>query len=161
MKLALTEEQELLRDSLDRLLRTESAPSRVRAAEPTGHDPALWASLVAMGLPAMRASEAAGGGGMSLLDAALVAEAGGRHLASAPLIETIAAAHLLGELGGEATAWLEKVRDGEAIVVLALHESGLRPGQLVPGAAVADAVLYLEEDEVVLLGRTADKYGAG
>jgi alkylation response protein AidB-like acyl-CoA dehydrogenase len=154
MNLALTEEQALLRDSISKLLRTESTPARVRAAEPTGHDPALWASLVAFGIPAMRASEAAGGNGMSLLDAALIAEEAGRHLASVPLIEAIVCAHLLAELGGEGQAWFERVRDGDAIVTLALHEAGLRPSQIVPGAAVADAILYLDEDEVVLLVAT-------
>lgn len=154
MNLALTEEQELLHDSISKLLRTESTPARVRAAEPRGHDAALWASLVAFGIPAMRVSEAAGGGGMSLLDAALIVEEVGRHLVPAPVIESIVAAHLLAELGGEGQAWFERVRDGGAIVTLALHEAGLRPSQIVPAAAVADAILYLDEDEVVLLAGT-------
>ncbi len=151
MNLALNEEQELLRESFSKFLRAESTPAKVRAAEPLGHDPAFWAELVAFGIPAMRASEAAGGGGMSLLDAALIAEEAGRHLAPGPVVETIVAAHLLAELGGEGLAWFEKIAAGEAIVTLALHEAGLRPDQIVPGAAVADAVLYLDEDEVVLL----------
>ena len=154
MKLGLNEDQALLRESFSKLLRAESTPARVRAAEPLGHDPALWASLVAFGIPGMRASEASGGGGMSLLDAALIAEEAGRHLVSAPLIETIVAGHLLGELGGEGLAWLEKLSSGAAIVTLALHEAGIRPVQIVPGAAVADAILYLDEDEVVLLAGT-------
>jgi len=154
MNLGLSEEQTLLRESFAKLLRAESTPARVRAAEPLGHDPALWASLVAFGIPAMRVPEAAGGGGMSLLDAALIAEEAGRHLVPAPLIESIVAARLLAELGGEGQGWCERVMSGDAIVVLALHESGLRPEQVVPGAAVADAVLYLEEDEVVLLSGT-------
>ena len=154
MKLSLSEDQALLRESFSKLLRAESTPARVRAAEPLGHDPALWASLVAFGIPAMRASEAAGGGGMGLLDAALIAEEAGRHLVPGPLIETIVAAYLLGELGGEGLAWLEKISTGEAIVTLALHEAGIRPSQIVPGGAVADAILYLDEDEVVLLAGT-------
>jgi alkylation response protein AidB-like acyl-CoA dehydrogenase len=154
MNLGLSEEQTLLRDSFAKLLRAESTPARVRAAEPLGHDPALWASLVAFGIPAMRVPEAAGGGEMSLLDAALIAEEAGRHLAPAPLVESIVAARLLAELGGEGLGWCERVMSGDAIVVLALHEAGLRPEQLVPGAAVADAVLYLDEDEVVLLSGT-------
>jgi alkylation response protein AidB-like acyl-CoA dehydrogenase len=151
MKLGLSEEQTLLRESFARLLRAESTSARVRAAEPLGHDPALWTSLVAFGIPAMRVPEAAGGGGMSLFDAALFAEEAGRHLTSAPLIESIVTARLLAELGGEGQGWCERVMSGDAIVALALHESGLRPEQLVPGGAVADAILYLDEDEVVLL----------
>jgi len=63
MKLGLNEEQELLRDSFSKFLRTESTPARVRAAEPMGHHPAFWAELVGFGIPAMRAAEAVGGGG--------------------------------------------------------------------------------------------------
>src|SRR5882724_3924732 len=116
MKLGLNEDQAMLRESFSKLLRAESPPARVRTAEPLGYDPALWAALVAFGIPAMRASEAAGGGGMSLLDAALIAEEAGRHLVSGPLIEAMVAGHLLGELGGEGLAWLEKLSGGEAIV---------------------------------------------
>jgi len=82
---------------------------------------------------------------------ALIAEEAGRHLAPGPVIETIVAARLLAELGGEGLHWFERVQSGDAIVTLALHEAGLRPRQIVPGAAVADAVLYLDEDEIVLL----------
>jgi alkylation response protein AidB-like acyl-CoA dehydrogenase len=154
MNLGLSEEQTLLRDSFAKMLRAESTPARVRAAEALGHDPALWKSLVAFGIPAMRVPEAAGGGEMSLLDAALIAEEAGRHLVPAPLIESIVAARLLAELGGEGLSWCARVMRGEAIVALALHEAGLRPEQLIPGAAVADAILYLDEDEVVLLAGT-------
>ena len=154
MKLGLSEEQTLQRDGFAKLLRAESTPARVRAAEPLGHDQALWAALVAFGIPAMRVPEAAGGGEMSLLDAALIAEEAGRHLVSAPLVVSIVTARLLAELGGEGLGWCERAMSGDAIVVMALHEAGLRPEQLVPGAAVADAVLYLGEDEVVLLSGT-------
>jgi alkylation response protein AidB-like acyl-CoA dehydrogenase len=157
MKLRLSEEQVLLRESFAKLLRAESTPARVRAAEPLGHDSELWISLVGFGIPGMRAPEAAGGGDMSLLDAALIAEEAGRHLASAPLIESIVAARLLAELGGEGLDWCKKMIAGEAIVGLALHEAGIRPEQLVPGAAVVDGILYLDEDEVVLLAGMPSK----
>ena len=113
MKLGLSEEQTLLRESFAKLLRAESTPARVRAAEPLGYDPELWISLVGFGIPAMRVPEAAGGGNMSLLDAALIAEEAGRHLVSAPLIESIVAARLLAELGGEGQAWCDRVIAGE------------------------------------------------
>jgi alkylation response protein AidB-like acyl-CoA dehydrogenase len=144
MRLALTEEQELLRDSLDRLLRTESSPARVRATESAGFDRDLWDKLVEFGIPAMRVPA----GGMGLLDAALAMELAGRHLASIPLAETIVATRLLAESGGN--EWFQRVLDGNAIVILALHDAAIRPVQVVPGAAVADAVLYIDEDELVL-----------
>ncbi|HTJ63716.1 MAG TPA: acyl-CoA dehydrogenase [Alphaproteobacteria bacterium] len=151
MNLALTEEQELLRDSIAKLLRVESTPARIRSAEPLGHDAKLWAELVAFGIPMMRVAEEHGGGGMSLLDAALIAEIAGRHLAAAPIVETIVASRLMSELGGAGEAWLQRLSQGEAIVTLALHEPDMKPRQVVPGAAIADAILYLDEDEVGLL----------
>jgi alkylation response protein AidB-like acyl-CoA dehydrogenase len=151
MQLALNADHEQLREAFDAILRVESTPARVRAAEPLGHDAGLWTALVAFGVPMMRVPEEAGGLGAGLLDASLIAEVAGRHLASAPVIESIVATHLLAELGGEAEAWLRRVAQGEVIVTLALHEPDLRPSQLVPGAAVADAILYLDEDEVGLL----------
>ncbi len=156
MNLSLTEDQTLLRDSVGRFLGAESSPARVRAAEPVGYDPALWRGLIGLGIQTMRGPETAGGGGMSLLDAALVAEEAGRHLASAPIIEAIVANRLLAELG--ATGWYQRAADGDALVTLALTDASIRPEQVVPGGAVADAVLYLDEDEVGL--RVAPAAGA-
>ena len=107
----------------------------------------------------MRAPEVLGGGGMSLLDAALVAEETGRHLAAAPVLEGIVAARLLAESAApEASAWFERILAGQALVTLALRDAADQPSQLVPGGAVADAILYLDEDELVL--RVAPPPGA-
>jgi alkylation response protein AidB-like acyl-CoA dehydrogenase len=151
LKLALSEEQRLLRDAVATFMAEESTPARIRAAEPLGFDPALWRGMVLFGMPVMRAPEALGGVGLSLFDAALIAEEAGRHLASAPLVEAIVAMRLLVELGGAlGQAWFDRVRADNALVTLALHDAAIRPEQIVPGAAVADAILYLDEDEIVL-----------
>src|SRR4026209_928586 len=92
------DEQELLRESFEELFAAESSPERVRAAEPLGFDAGLWKQLVETGAAVMRVPEALGGSGASLLDAALVCELAGRHLASAPLAESIAASRLLSEI---------------------------------------------------------------
>ena len=99
MDLHLSEEQQLLEETFERLLEIESSPERVRAAEQQGFDTALWKSLIEVGAPSMRVSEGAGGAGASLLDASLVAARAGRHLASVPLIESIVATRLLERLG--------------------------------------------------------------
>jgi alkylation response protein AidB-like acyl-CoA dehydrogenase len=151
LNLDLSEEQTLLSDSFARFFETESSLARVRAAEPNGFDPGLQLSLGAMGALGMRVPEAAGGGGLGLMEAALVCEQAGRHLASAPLIETLIAARLLAELGGPALAGrLAAAMAGEQVISLALHEA--RPGvaQIVPGGAAADAVLALAGDQVLL-----------
>src|SRR6185369_16197716 len=101
LNLELAQEQVMLRDSLERLLQRDSTSARIRAAEPLGFDAALWAELVALGLPLLRVPDGAGGAGMSLLDAVLVAEMMGRYLASAPLIETIVANQILARTNPE------------------------------------------------------------
>jgi alkylation response protein AidB-like acyl-CoA dehydrogenase len=151
LKLALSEQQEMLRDTVAKFLQTESSPARVRAAEPLGFDAELWRGLVVFGMPMMRVPEALGGVGLSLFDAALIAEQGGRHLASAPLVEAIVATRLLVELGGDlGQEWFNRVLQDNALVTLALHDAAIRPEQAVPGGAVADAILFLDEDEIVL-----------
>lgn len=152
MKLALSEEQELLRSSVARFLDDEATPARVRAAEPLGFDAALWAGLVELGVPAMRAPESAGG--MSLFDAALVAEEAGRHVAPVPLVEVMVAAGLLARLGDAGRPWFDRVQTGQSIVVMAFRP--VPDGeQVVPGGAVADAVIARDGDRVVLVERAA------
>ena len=109
MRLQLSEEQELLRDTFAELFATESSCERVRAAEPLGFDPALWKTLVETEVVGIRVPESCGGTGASLLDAALVAEQAGRHMASAPLLEAIVAARLLADAGGaDSEHWLQE-----------------------------------------------------
>ncbi|MDB5986498.1 MAG: uncharacterized protein JWR16_1551 [Nevskia sp.] len=152
MNLHLSEQQQMLQDMFAKLFRQESSPARIRAAEASGYDAALWEQLVQSGAPLMRVPEAAGGGGFSLLDAAIVAEEAGRHLVSAPLIECIVAARLLALAGGEAgAAWLERLVAGDiAPITLALHEGRTGETQWVPGARIAAAVLFLQGDALIL-----------
>jgi 3-oxochol-4-en-24-oyl-CoA dehydrogenase len=155
MNLALSEEQRLLQDAVDKFFRQESTPARVRAAEPSGDDLALWAGVVDMGLPLMRVPAARGGGEQSLLDAVLVAELAGRHLASAPIVESIVAAALLAQLEGDAAAdWLARIERGEARVTLALRAVEAEARQLVPGGAVADGVVCLHDDALYVAAST-------
>jgi alkylation response protein AidB-like acyl-CoA dehydrogenase len=84
MKIELSSEQHLLLESFRLLFSRHSTPAQVRAAEPIGFDRVLWEQLSEMGALVMRAPETSGGGGFSLLDALIVMEEAGRHLASIP-----------------------------------------------------------------------------
>ncbi|HTH27197.1 MAG TPA: acyl-CoA dehydrogenase [Sphingobium sp.] len=151
MKLVMPEDSQPVQEMFEKFFATESSPARVRAAEPVGFDPELWRELVALEAPFMRLSAEAGGGGMSLFDCCLMMEQAGRRLAPAPLAETVVALRILGELGGDiARAWIDKVRDGETVLTLALHEA--KPGvtQLVPGGAVAGGVLTFDGQDVAI-----------
>src|SRR5690242_12427644 len=101
MHLELSDSSRAVREAFERFFAAEATSARVRAAEPTGFDPALWRDLVAMEAPFMRLSAEAGGGGMGLFDACLVMEEAGRRLAPAPLAENMVALRILGELGGD------------------------------------------------------------
>lgn len=61
------------------LRRLDAGPNR---------DPAIWQGLVEMGLPGLLVSEAQGGLGMGLLDAALIARECGRVCLAEPLVES-------------------------------------------------------------------------
>ena len=145
MQLALPEDSLMIREMFEKFFAAESTPARVRAAEPVGFDPALWAELVGIEAPFLRVDAAAGGGGMSLFDASLMMEEAGRRLASAPLAEAVCALRALGEVGGEvARGWLAAARDGEAVVTLALRPARSGEVQLVPGAATANGILTFD-----------------
>lgn len=142
----LNDEQGALRESFRMYFDKTVPSSRVRAAEPTGFDPALWDELreraiVSMGLP-----ESAGGDGAGLVELALVAEEAGRRAVPAPLPEVLAAARGLARLdpGGELLA---RLRDDGAIAAVAPGDGDRR---LVPSGAVATAVIAPHGDDLLL-----------
>ena len=69
-----------------------------------------------------------------LVDLAVVAEAAGRHLAPAPLVESLVATRVLGV-------------DAGTLATIALRPGG----RLVPAGAVADVVVALDGDELVVV----------
>jgi alkylation response protein AidB-like acyl-CoA dehydrogenase len=151
MKLGMPDDSLPVQEMFEGFFATESTPARVRAAEPVGFDAALWSELVAIEAPFMRLSADAGGGGMSLFDTCLMMDQAGRRLASVPLAEAVVALRILGELGGDAAKqWIDKVRDGETVLTLALHEAKAGAVQLVPGAAIAKGVLTFNGSEVAI-----------
>lgn len=152
MNLELADEQQMLRDSLERLLQKESTTARVRAAEPLGFDKGLWAELTQMGLPLLRVSDAAGGAGLSLIDAVLIAETAGAHLASAPLIESMVAARIVAQIGGDAAeSYLAAVAEGKKILTLALHPVRSGVTQIVPAGAIADWIMCQDGEAIYLV----------
>jgi len=157
MNLSLSEEQLMLRDSVRRLFSAESTPARVRAAEAGqgGFDKRLWQSLSELGIIDMRVPAAAGGSDMGLLEATLVAEEAGRHLASVPLAESLPAARLLATLGGDvAIALLERITQGSVITLVPSPQEPDAP-LLIPAAICSDTVLVLDGKRVFALSGEA------
>jgi alkylation response protein AidB-like acyl-CoA dehydrogenase len=152
VNLELSADQDALREAFARFLNEESSMTRVRAALPSGFDKALWAGLAELGAFSARAPEAAGGLGLGMLDATALMEEAGRTLASGPIAETLVAARLLAEVGGErGGGLLEEVIAGRSVLGLAFHDLAEQPVQWIAGGAVADAVIARDGDQVVLV----------
>ncbi len=144
----LSEEQEALRDAFASFFERECPTDLVRAAEPSGFDGRLWARLADMRAVAMGLPEDAKGDGAGLADLSLVAEEFGRRVAPVPLVEAIVAARLLAGWTSPAPEWLADAASGSRLLTLALHPGA--GAQLVPAAAIADGVVGLLGDELVL-----------
>jgi alkylation response protein AidB-like acyl-CoA dehydrogenase len=147
MNLSLSEDQTLLVDSFRRLFEAESSMERVRAAESTGSDPALWAALAEMGTFGMRLPE----DGFGLLETFLAMEQAGAKLATGPVVETIVAARLLTQLGAEGL--VETIVSGETVATLAPRT--VEPGRLLlaNGAATAHVVLIFDGRAILIQER--------
>jgi alkylation response protein AidB-like acyl-CoA dehydrogenase len=143
-------EQRQLIDAFAALYADASPPEVVRACEPLGHSPELWQRLLDTGAVEMALPESFGGGGARLLDLALVAEQHGRYVAPAPLVEAQVAARLLAALGESAAEVVEEVHGGRLITLAVRPPRGER-AELVPAGAVADAVIAVRGDDLLLV----------
>ncbi|HKH53044.1 MAG TPA: acyl-CoA dehydrogenase family protein [Mycobacterium sp.] len=128
MDFNLSKEQELLRDGLGRFLATRYDVEKSRAAAKTGAgwQPDIWRSFAdELGILGAALPEEVGGIGGGPVEVMVIAEALGRALVVEPYVDTVVVAGgLLLRAGGPATALLQKVVAGTAIVALAAAEPG-------------------------------------
>lgn len=91
MDFDLTDEQRLLKDSIDRLIsdRYGFEARKSYRAQPVGFDVAMWAQFGELGVLGLPFSEDDGGFGGSAVDTALVMEAFGRGLVVEPYVATV------------------------------------------------------------------------
>ena len=133
MDLNPSEEQQQLVDTFSSLYAKESTGERVRAAEPSGFDAALWERLLETGVVEMAVDEGSGGGAPPCSTwpwwpSSTAATSGPR-----PLIEAQTAARLLARAAtGPARELLERALAGTELVTVALHPP--RTGHARPGA---------------------------
>ena len=152
LNLEFAEEHRLLGEAFSRFFAEQSSIARVRAAEPLGFDAELHRSLGEMGAIGVRVPQHAGGSDAGLIGAVLIAEQAGRHLASAPLAESIVAGRLLANLGSaQHGSLLARLIAGEAVVTFALAELQPNVSQVVPAGAIADAILTLSGNTVSIV----------
>lgn len=151
MDLSLSGEQRQLVDSFVAMYARESTSERVRAAEPVGFDSGLWKALLETGAVQMAVGEAADGWGATELELALIAEQYGRAVASAPVIEAQVAARLLAGSGDSGAGLLAAAMAGDKLVSFAPRVARDRVLGLVPAGAVADAVVALFDQRLVVV----------
>src|SRR5229473_3451795 len=121
MDFDFTEEQRLLRDSVDRLLADRYAFDKRKAylAEPDGWSRALWAQYAELGLLALPFAEEYGGFGGGGVETMLVMEAFGRVLALEPFLSTIVLSGTALRLAGtpaQQAALLPLVAEGKLLL---------------------------------------------
>ncbi|MBV1886023.1 MAG: acyl-CoA/acyl-ACP dehydrogenase, partial [Parvibaculaceae bacterium] len=160
MEFALSEEQRMLQDSVGRFLETACPLDVVRAVAEKGafQADAVWSGLVDLGVPGMMVPEAYGGMAFGMLEAALVSEVMGRHVAAVPFIGACVLGPLAIARGGSDALkenWLPKIAAGDVRVGVALSEhTGAREdaGIKVEGDRLSGRTLF------VIDGGTADVF---
>jgi alkylation response protein AidB-like acyl-CoA dehydrogenase len=126
MEFALTADQKMMQESVNRTLERVCPLERVRKA--AGHEPfarEVLKALVELGVPGILIPEEFGGLGLALLDAALAAEALGRHVAPVPFVASsvMAPIALVGAgSGAQKKKYLPKLTNGELIAAVAISE---------------------------------------
>jgi pimeloyl-CoA dehydrogenase small subunit len=131
MDFELSDEQKLLKDSVESLLadRYGFEARKGYAQERDGFSRAMWTQYAELGLLALPFEEKYGGIGGSAVDTMLVMEAFGRALVIEPYLATVVLCGSLLRLGGNAKqrdTYLPKIADGEMTVAFAHSEPQAR-----------------------------------
>jgi len=128
MNFGLTEEQELLQETVRGFAEAECPADRMRQLfdEATGFDPKLWQGLCEIGVGGLAIGDEYGGAGMGWLELALVSELLGAHGLAVPIVGHALAAWAI-EHGGsdeQKKRWLPALASGETIGAVAIAEEG-------------------------------------
>jgi alkylation response protein AidB-like acyl-CoA dehydrogenase len=141
----LSDDQVGLRDAAQAMLDDLAAPARVRAhlGAAALYDEELWAAMTEQGWLAVELPEADGGLGLSFVEAMVLAEQVGRHVAPVPFHQV-----LLALRATRGTRWAERIGEG-ALACVAWRDRPDRP-VLVPYAPVAGLAVVASAGGVVV-----------
>jgi len=123
----LSEEQQILVDSVAKFVKNDSPVERFRKLRETerGWDPAMWARIAEFGWLGVAFPEVQGGFGGRFVDLALILEQLGRGLVPEPFLASVVlAGGLVSKLGSEAQVaeWLAPMLEGRSSLALAYAE---------------------------------------
>jgi len=152
MDFELSDDQRALQEAAADLLGSLATTEKVRAsaAKDEAYDAALWAAMVEQGWTGIELPEDQGGLGFGMVEAAVLAEQVGAHVAPAPFIENLLAAGALAAAKQE--AWVERLVNGDAVACVAW-----RPEIPVAYAPVADVAVVIDSDKQEVLLVELDK----
>ena len=131
MNFELTQEQQLLADTVKRVIEKDYAfeARKQIVASAQGHSPAVWSTFAELGLLGLPLSEAAGGFGGGAVDMVAVMEALGAGLVLEPYLSTVGlVGRLIDRHGSDAqkSAVLPALVEGSLTLALAHYEAGGR-----------------------------------
>lgn len=166
MDFDLTEEQSILKASIDRLLTDKYGfeDRKRHMAAPEGWSAQMWASYAEMGLMALPFAEADGGLGGTPVETMIVMESLGRALALEPYFPTVVLGGSFLRFGGnddQRAEYIPAVADGSLKLAFAQVERNSRYDlHHVETTAARDGEGYLlnGQKSVVLHGDSADKF---
>ena len=128
MHFGLTEEQELLQETLRGFIAAECPPARLRELfdSQVAHDETLWRGLSEMGMAGLCVPENFGGAGQGVLELALCCEELGGGALPGPFLFHSLAALAIDRAGSDAQRerWLPRLASGEAVGSVAFCEEG-------------------------------------
>lgn len=133
MRFALTDEQQLLRDSAAAFVRDHSSLRRIRALrdaqDADGFSRQLWQRMAGLGWLGIAVPEGDGGLGLGCMDLAVVLEELGKGLLPEPMLSSVllgGSALLLGGSEAQRAAALPTLIGGELLLALAYQEARSR-----------------------------------
>ena len=149
MSIALSDEhQELARVARSFLTEHDArAASRAMLEAPEDRLPAFWKEMAELGWLGLHVDEAHGGQGFGLPELAVVLEELGHAVAPGPFLPTVIASALLAACGNEEArrTYLPGLAEGSVVAGVGLG------GELVLGAELAQLLLLVEGEDVVLV----------
>jgi alkylation response protein AidB-like acyl-CoA dehydrogenase len=134
MDFGLSEDQQLLEDTIRKFLSDQVPITRIREIRDAGeqdseasgpNDRKIWSQLAELGVTGILIPEAQGGSALALLDAALVSQAFGFAATPVPFItSSVMVPVALGQVGGaEVEPWLGGIADGSVMFGIAATEA--------------------------------------
>jgi 3-oxocholest-4-en-26-oyl-CoA dehydrogenase beta subunit len=148
MEFTFTETQDAVRDLAGQIFRGQATVERVKEIEASDEriDRDLWAELAKADLLGLCLPETDGGGGLGMVELALVLEQQGRVVAPVPMLPTVLAGMAIAEFGtrDQQSQWLPRLVAGDVILSVGVNLHPAVPAGTVanvPSGHIADRIV--------------------